>query len=62
MPVRFDIIGLVNRVRMPPGDENEPIEDNPLDTAETNSLLKMDSIGLKNENNNQTVRSYYYPG
>merc|ERR1712131_512407 len=51
MPVVFDIIGLVNNVREPMNHDGDDLEDNPFVTDEDNPLLRMDSIGLIEEAN-----------
>lgn len=51
MPVVFDIIGLVNNVRQPMNHDGDDLEDNPFVTDEENPLLRMDSIGLIEEAN-----------
>ena len=54
MPVRFDIIALVNNVDAPAGEE--PMVDNPFELDEENPLLKLDSIGLESDNSSQRVQ------
>ena len=58
MPVRFDIIALVNNVEAPVGEE--PMVDNPFDLDEENPLLKLDSIGLESDNSSQRVQINFF--
>ena len=57
MPVVFDIVGLVNNVREPMNPDGDDLEDNPFVTDEENPLLRMDSIGLIEEANEDTEAS-----
>ena len=57
MPVVFDIIGLVNNVREPMNPDGDDLEDNPFVTDEENPLLRMDSIALIEEANEDTEAS-----
>ena len=53
MPIRFDIIKLVNKVQVPPGDES--MEDDPLNQTEENPLLTMNSIALQADDEEEKV-------
>ena len=57
MPVVFDIVGLVNNVREPVNHDGDDLEDNPFVTDEENPLLRMDSIALIEEANEDTEAS-----
>ena len=57
MPVVFDTIGLVNNVREPMNPDGDDLEDNPFVTDEENPLLRMDSIALIEEANEDTEAS-----
>ena len=57
MPVVFDIVGLVNNVREPMNPDGDDLEDNPFVTDEENPLLRMDSIALIEEANEDTEAS-----